>query len=95
MTSRHTLFAGAAILFPAASPVLAQETPPPPAETSTTPAQAAPATEPPLTDEYGDEEEAIVVTGARPRGSVVGDIPPEDTLDSRDVRATGATNISE
>jgi hypothetical protein len=46
-------------------------------------------------DEYGDEEDAIVVTGVRPRGSVVGDIPPEDTLDSRDVRATGATDISE
>ena len=26
---------------------------------------------------------------------MVGDIPPENTLDSRDVRATGATNISE
>ena len=29
------------------------------------------------------------------RGSVVGDIPPENTLDARDVRATGATNINE
>ena len=60
------------------------------------PAEAAPAAQAPaVTDEYGDEEDAIVVTGARPRGSVVGDILPEDTLDSRDVRATGATNISE
>ena len=42
----------------------------------------------------GDEEE-IVVTGARARGSVVGDIPPENTLDARDVRATGATSITE
>ena len=42
----------------------------------------------------GDEEE-IVITGAKPRGSVVGDIPPENTLDARDVRATGATNITE
>ena len=42
----------------------------------------------------GDEEE-IVVTGSAPRGSVVGDIPPENTLDSRDVRATGATNIND
>jgi len=42
-----------------------------------------------------DEEEAIVVTGQKPPGSVVGDIPPEKTLDSRDVRATGATNITE
>lgn len=44
-------------------------------------------------DEYGEEE--IVVTGQRARGSVVGDIPPERTYDSRDVRATGAANISE
>jgi hypothetical protein len=45
-------------------------------------------------DENGDEEE-IVVTGQRARGSVVGDIPPEKTLNAGDVRATGATNISE
>jgi hypothetical protein len=45
-------------------------------------------------DDSADEEE-IVVTGQRPRGSVVGDIPPENTLDARDVRATGATSISE
>lgn len=45
-------------------------------------------------EDTGDEEE-IVVTGQRPRGSVVGDIPPENTLDARDVRATGATNINE
>ena len=45
-------------------------------------------------DDTGEEEE-IVVVGARPRGSVIGDIPPEDTLDARDVRATGASNINE
>jgi hypothetical protein len=45
-------------------------------------------------EEEGDEEE-IVVTGQRARGSVIGDIPPENTLDSRDVRATGATNMDE
>ena len=96
MTSRHTLLASAAFVLPLASPALAQEpAAPAPSDTAAAPAQAAPTTEPPLVDEYGDEEEAIVVTGARPRGSVVGDIPPEDTLDSRDVRATGATNISE
>lgn len=46
-----------------------------------------------LPDDTGDEEE-IVIKGKRQRGSVVGDIPPEITLDSRDVRATGASNIS-
>jgi hypothetical protein len=44
-------------------------------------------------DEYGGEE--IVVQGQRPRGSVVGDIPPENVLNSRDIRATGATSIDE
>ena len=33
--------------------------------------------------------------GQRPRGSVVGDIPPENVLDPRDIRATGATSIDE
>ena len=46
-------------------------------------------------DEFADgESETIVVTGQR-RGSVIGDIPPEDVLDARDVRATGATSINE
>ncbi len=46
-------------------------------------------------DMDSEGEEAIVIVGARPRGSVVGDIPPENVLDSRDIRATGATSISE
>lgn len=54
------------------------------------PAAADPAD---LADE-GDETE-IVITGQRARGSVIGDIAPLETLDSRDVRATGATNITE
>jgi hypothetical protein len=92
MNTRTALLASAAIvsLF---SPAIAQPAQPPadlPAAepTSTQPAAAQP------TDDYGDEEE-IVIQGARPRGAVVGDIPPENTLNSRDVRATGATNINE
>ena len=47
-------------------------------------------------DEYADEEgQEIVVQGQKPRGSVIGDIPPEKTLTSRDIRATGATSINE
>ena len=100
MTLRNKLLAGVAALLPLSSPVAAQSTAvdssQPPSDAAAPPATAPPATEAPIaTDEYGDEEDAIVVTGARPRGSVVGDIPPENTLDSRDVRATGATNISE
>ncbi|HET9398908.1 MAG TPA: hypothetical protein VFO45_08840, partial [Sphingomicrobium sp.] len=42
-----------------------------------------------------EDEEAIVVVGQRLPGQVVGDIPPENVLDTRDIRATGATTISE
>jgi hypothetical protein len=35
----------------------------------------------------------IVVTGHRPRGSVVGDIPPERTFNQFDIKAFGADNI--
>jgi hypothetical protein len=37
----------------------------------------------------------ILVTGQRPRGSVIGDIPPERTLNPLDIRAYGASNIGE
>jgi iron complex outermembrane recepter protein len=47
----------------------------------------------PVEYEYVEEEDGtIVVTGVR---TLLGDIPPENVLDARDVRATGATNISE
>src|SRR3982751_6067038 len=97
MDIRSSLLIGAAfVLTPALA--AAQSTP---AEQSAAPGPAvapapAPDQPPEPTDEYGDDEGAIVVTGSRSLpGSVVGDIPPENTLDSRDVRATGATNISE
>ncbi len=66
--------------------------PPVTAQPSTITPAAAPAAQP--VDDTGDDEE-IVVTGQRARGSVVGDIPPENTLDARDVRATGATSIND
>jgi hypothetical protein len=94
MTSRLTasaLLLGAAFIFPPAASAQDTTSAAQPAE----PSQAsAPPSTMPLADEYG-EEEAIVVTGQRPRGSVVGDIPPEKTLNAADVRATGATNINE
>ena len=96
MTYRSMLLGSAGLLglaFPAlAQPVTpASSAPPSPA---TQPAATPPAPAALPGDDTGDEEE-IVVTGARPRGSVVGDIPPENTLDARDVRATGATSISD
>jgi hypothetical protein len=87
MTIRSLLLGSAALLFHGAS-ALAQQ-PAQPAPTTPSPTAAAqPA------DDTADEEE-IVVTGQRARGSVVGDIPPENALDARDVRATGATSITE
>ena len=76
--------AGAALAFPFGIPAFAQDvSPQQPAQEEST-----------GVPEEGDPEE-IVVTGQRLRGSVIGDIPPENTLDARDVRATGATSINE
>jgi hypothetical protein len=102
------LLTGVSLLFPAAQ-VSAQQPPQSPAvpaapsapasapvsDSATPPAaQAAVVDAEPLPDDTGDQEE-IVITGQKPRGSVVGDIPAENTLDARDVRATGATSITE
>ena len=98
-SSRSLLLVGVAFLFPFAAPAWAQQATPSdqapsdPSHPVARPSeQSAPTTE--STDEEGDEEE-IVITGQRARGSVIGDIPPENVLDSRDVRATGATNMDE
>jgi hypothetical protein len=93
MTVRSTLLLGAAFFMPALTPLHAQEAPAS-AQPTTSGASGAGAAAQPI-DDIGDEEEPIVVTGAKPRGSVVGDIPPENTLDARDVRATGATTIND
>ena len=107
MTTRSLLLSSAALLFPVTclaaqpqptAPVAPSATAPAPVQpttaptTESAPAATAPAAQP--SDDVADEEE-IVITGAKPRGSVIGDIPPQNTLDARDVRATGATNISE
>ena len=81
------------LLLVSTAPVraIAQDVPSQP-PTATDPAAAAQPD-----DEFADDGEGqeIVVQGQKPRGSVVGDIPPENTLTSRDIRATGATSISE
>lgn len=48
----------------------------------------------PAPSSTGDDGE-IFVTGQRPRGSVIGDMPPERTFDPRDIRAFGAATIGE
>ena len=66
----------------------------PTATTSQPEVQAA--TSPAAPDASADEpEQEITVVGQKPRGSVAGDIAPEQVLDSRSIRATGATTISE
>jgi len=89
--SLHGAFlAGASLAFLLHAPAHAQEAPVAPAT-----AEGVTATAPQAAAEEEGEEDEIVVVGQRPRGSVVGDIPPENTLTGRDVRATGATNITE
>jgi hypothetical protein len=87
---------GSAAIISLASPALAQQTPPAPTQqpADATTAQEDTGAAQAVYDDYGDEE-PIVIQGARARGSVIGDIPPENVLDSRDVRATGATSIDE
>ena len=100
MTLRSSLLLGAALLFLRLGPprlnLLRQLRRPQPAQPRLRqqPSAAPTGSSRPAGDETG-EEEPIVVVGHRPRGSVIGDIPPENTLDARDVRATGATNINE
>ncbi|MFC3578892.1 TonB-dependent receptor [Sphingomonas hylomeconis] len=45
--------------------------------------------------EPADVGEDIVVTGQRPRGSVPGDIPPEQTLNPADIRSYGVSSIGD
>src|SRR5947207_2105163 len=88
MTRRMMLLTSVSLLFPVTQ-VSAQPLPESPST-----AQPAAAAAQPLPDDTGEDED-IVITGQRARGSVVGDIPPENVLDARDVRATGATSITE
>lgn len=103
--TRNFLLASAAFF---STPLLAQEAPAPapapaPATPQTAPAATATtqqvAVQQPTAGSEDEESDAydqeVTVTGARPRGSVIGNIPPENVLDSRDIRATGATSISE
>src|SRR5690348_9515715 len=74
----------AAAIASVAAPAAAQPAPP-------SPAAAAPQSPP----EQEQDDEDIVVRGKPPRGSVIGDIPPQVVLSSKDVKATGATSFDE
>jgi len=93
--SSSALLVGTAVLLPVAAPAFAQTAVAPPPPPATQPAATSPADSvAPATVDESDEED-IVITGQRPRGSVLGDIPPEKVLSSADVRATGATSITD
>jgi hypothetical protein len=70
---------GATLLALAAAPAAPQSSPP---------AGAAP-------DMPEAELEEVVVSGRRPPGSVIGDIPPETTLSSQEIRALGVGSVTE
>jgi len=46
-------------------------------------------------EDAGADSEEIVVTAGRPRGSVIGDVPPEIQLGPQDIRALGVSTIGE
>jgi hypothetical protein len=93
------LLLGAALPLSAFTPAEAQQPAPAvqaaPATSSAQLPDTSPSASPDQSIDDMGEDDAIVVVGQKPRGSVIGDIPPEDTLDARDVRATGASNINE
>jgi hypothetical protein len=63
--------------------------PPPPVKPDPTPLAPSPDLPP------GAAGRDILVTGQRPRGSVIGDIPPERTFGPLEIRAYGANDIQE
>jgi hypothetical protein len=98
----YAFSAGGAIALALAAPAHAQDqTAQPQDAQATTDEQPTQPASPPGSnggaaeeDPYAEEGGEIVVTGVR-RGSVIGDIPPENELGPRDIRATGATDITE
>ena len=88
---RDVTWALAALMIGAVPSALAAQTAPvSPAKPLASKAKATPAPAP-----AEDDEEAIVVTGRRQPGAVVGDIPPEVQLTPNDVRAYGVSTITE
>jgi iron complex outermembrane receptor protein len=87
----------------AGTPLLAAQQPAAAPTPTPTPAPAQSTTPPPATaggtgaEDESDEgdEQTIVVTGTRERGAVISDIPPENQLNRRDIRATGAGSLQE
>jgi hypothetical protein len=85
------------LLATVSAPALAQEATPSATAAQPMPAEAATnadAAAQTSTDEYAEEED-IVVTGQRERGTVVGDIRPEVQLTPADIRSYGVNSVAE
>jgi hypothetical protein len=78
------MLVGAGLLVLSAAPLAAQDAPQPSPEQSVS-----------ETPDEGADEDEILVVGQRERGAVIGDIPPENQLGPRDIRAYGATSVAE
>ncbi|KQN19233.1 hypothetical protein ASE86_11975 [Sphingomonas sp. Leaf33] len=94
-TAAHPAMAQTA-LTPVPAPAAAAPTtsPPPTAQQAPTPT-ATPQTAPAEPEEDGEVGAEITVVGQRERGSVPGDIPPEQVLRPADVRAYGVSSLSD
>ncbi|URD61509.1 TonB-dependent receptor plug domain-containing protein [Sphingomonas sp. KRR8] len=85
-----TTSAAAALAVPAAAQPAPAAAPAPASADSRTPSQENP------TAGVDDEDAAeITVVARRDPTAVIGDIPPENTLSSRDIRAYGASSVAE
>ncbi len=97
MPNSHPLLV-ALLLTSTSSAGLAQQSPAPETEQPVAVTnEAQPGGDAAAEDELEEEQEGaeIVVTGARQRGAVIGDIEPEIQFSGREVRALGASNIAE
>lgn len=90
---RLALLGGAAALALVAGPALAQPaTPPQRPAGQPTPSRAA---DEPEADPDNEVEELVVTGASAPRGAVVSDIKAEETLNPAEIRALGASSVSE
>ncbi len=88
-TALSGLMAGLIQTAPAPQP------PQQPPQQPTTPAPAAEPEQPGESDPDAFELDTVTTTGARPRGSVNSDIPPDISLSADQIQAYGASNIAE
>jgi iron complex outermembrane recepter protein len=97
--SMLALLAATSPIALAATPALAQAQSAAPATTQTPPAPRAapslPAGPGSLNSAEDLNDEEIIVTGARERGAVVGDVKPLQQFDAGDVRALGVSSVND